>query len=356
MRTIFSDMPRLFSVLYRFRVYRFSRRAGYPLLSSAQPDCIETAICGVPPDGCLHVRRGMGKLSAKRQQAARRERMRITLEGKVALITGAGAGIGKAIAEAYDAIGAALVIAEIDADKCAALARQFPDALIGQCDVRDVAAVEILRDRIVDRFGRLDILVNNVGHHLGIRRAFDQSTEDEWQAMYDINLRQMMIVTRAMIPLMKRAGAGGSIINLSSVEGFRGFPYNIVYTTFKHAVTGFTRGLAIELSSHGIRVNLIAPETTDSEQVPLDRILATPEMRAQADGTIPLGRFGTPRDHAGAAVYLATDLSAWVTGQSLIVDGGAMAAGVFQRTPEGEWTNMPIVSGRCTAGVTGSKR
>ncbi|TZG26028.1 SDR family NAD(P)-dependent oxidoreductase [Sphingomonas montanisoli] len=282
--------------------------------------------------------------------------MQISLEGKVALITGGGAGIGKATVEAFAAIGAQLAIAEIDADKCAALAQQFPDALVEPCDVRDVAAVEALLDKVADRFGRLDVLVNNVGHHLSIRCDFEHSTEDQWQAMYDINLRQMMIVTRAAIPLMKAGGRGGSIINVSSVEGFRGFPYNIVYTTFKHAVTGFTRGLAVELSTHAIRVNLIAPETTDSEQVPLDKILASPEMRAQADGTIPLGRFGTPQDHANAAVYLATDLSSWVTGHSLFVDGGAMAAGVFQRTPDGQWTNMPIVSGRCTAGVTGAKQ
>jgi NAD(P)-dependent dehydrogenase (short-subunit alcohol dehydrogenase family) len=146
-----------------------------------------------------------------------------------------------------------------------------------------------------------------------------------------------------MIPLMRKAGPGGSIINLSSIEGFRGCPYNVAYTTFKHAVTGFTRSLAIELSSDKIRVNLIAPETTDSEQVPLERMLK-PEYRKAADRILALGRYGRPEDHAGAAVYLATELSSWVTGTTMLVDGGSLAQGIFQRGPDNNWTVVPIVT------------
>lgn len=273
--------------------------------------------------------------------------MRMDLNGKVALVTGGGAGIGRSIVEEFAKIGATMVVAEIDAAKCAALRQALPDALVEQVDVRKVAEVEALRDRIADRFGRLDVLVNNVGHHLGIFGPLAESREEDWEAIYEINLRHMFIVCRAMIPLMKRSGEGGSIINFSSIEGFRGYPYNVLYTTFKHAVTGLTRGLATELAPDNIRVNLIGPETTDSEQVPLDKVIPA-DKRAIADRSIPLGRFGRPQDHAGAAIFLATELSAWVTGSCILVDGGGFNGNVFQRTPDGEWTNMPIVVGKAS--------
>lgn len=274
--------------------------------------------------------------------------LEISLRNKVALVTGGGAGIGLSIAEEFAAIGADIVVAEIDAAKCDALRARFPYALISQTDVRRADEIATLRDAIVARYGRLDVVVNNVGHFLGLRKQLVEQTEEEWQAIYDINLRHMFVVCRAMIPVMKLSGVGGSIINVSSIEGFRGCPYNVVYTTFKHAVTGLTRALAIELAGDRIRVNCIAPETTDTEQVPLDQVF-TPEMRAIADHTIPLGRLGRPQDHAGAAVFLATGLSSWVTGSCIVVDGGGLAGNVFQRTPTGRWSNMPIITGDTTS-------
>ena len=273
--------------------------------------------------------------------------LNISLAGKVALITGGGAGIGLSIAEEFAAIGAKIVIADNDASKIERLQAQFPDGLISLTDVRRANEVDALRDAVIERFGRLDVLVNNVGHFLGLRKQLVHQTEDEWQAIYDVNLRHMFIVCRAMIPVMKRSREGGSIINVSSIEGFRGCPYNVVYTTFKHAVTGLTRALSLELAADHIRVNCIGPETTDTEQVPLGKLF-TPEMRAIADHTIPLGRLGRPQDHAGAAVYLATEMSSWVTGSCIIVDGGGFSGNVFQRTPEGRWTNMPVITGDTT--------
>jgi NAD(P)-dependent dehydrogenase (short-subunit alcohol dehydrogenase family) len=270
--------------------------------------------------------------------------MEITLKGRTALVTGGGAGIGRAIVEAFAGLGAQIVVAEIDAEKCAALQEAYTDALILRCDVRDPDEVMALREQIEKRFGKLDVLVNNVGHHLGVFKPLTELSEADWDAQHTINLRHMFLVTRAMIPLLRKTGEGGSIINLSSVEGFRGCPYNVAYTTFKHAVTGFTRALAIELGGDHIRVNLIAPETTDSEQVPIAQVIR-PEYRQDAGKTLALGRFGTPRDHAGAAVYLATDLSLWVTGTTMLGDGGSLAQGIFQRMPDGNWTVMPVVSG-----------
>ena len=270
--------------------------------------------------------------------------MRITLEGKVALVTGGGAGIGRAIVQAYADLGAAIVVAEVDAAKCADLRAAFPDAEIVRTDVRDAAQVETVRAAIEKRHGKLDVLVNNVGHHLGVFKPLVDLTEADWDDQHAINLRHMFLVTKAMIPLMRKAGPGGSIINLSSIEGFRGCPYNVAYTTFKHAVTGFTRALSLDLANDKIRVNLIAPETTDTEQVPLAHVI-NPAFRADADRSLPLGRFGRPEDHAGAAVYLATELSSWVTGTEMYVDGGSHTQNIFKRTPDGAYTVMSVVSG-----------
>ncbi|HEY3737955.1 MAG TPA: SDR family NAD(P)-dependent oxidoreductase [Jatrophihabitans sp.] len=275
--------------------------------------------------------------------------MKIDLQGKVALVTGGGAGIGKGIVDAFAELGATLVVAEIEEAKCKALREELgDDALVAQIDVRDAAQVAALPEQIAERFGRLDVLVNNVGHHLGIFNSFEDSTEAEWEGLYDINLKHMFIVSRAMIPLMKHSAGvngGGSIINISSIEGFRGYPGSVAYTTFKHAVTGFTRALAMQLAGDQIRVNLIGPETTETEQVQVQGRVR-PEYWEAANRTIPLGRYGRPSDHAGAAVFLATELSAWVTGMCMIIDGGGLTAGGFQRTPDGKWTIMPVVSDR----------
>lgn len=282
-------------------------------------------------------------------------RDRFSLAGKVALVTAGGSGIGKAIVQAFAELGAAVVVADIDPAKCAALEGELgaigADALVSATDVRDGAAVSALMQAVQARWGRIDVLVNNAGHHLGVFKKLEELSDAELEDQYQINLRHMFVVTRAAIPLMRRAGGGGSIINVSSVEGFRGSPYNVGYTSFKHAVTGFTKAMALELSPDNIRVNLIAPETTDSEQVPLAYMLK-PETRDELLGqdawltsTLPSNRFGRPSDHAGAAVFLATDLSSWVNGATLPVDGGALASAGHTRTPEGHWTVVPEVSG-----------
>ncbi len=273
--------------------------------------------------------------------------MDITLAGKVALVTGGGAGIGRSIAENLGALGAKIAVAEIDAGKIAGLeadlAARNIEALVIQADVQRTDQVAAVMAEIDRKFGRLDILVNNVGHHLGCIKTLETMEEAEWDALYNINLRQLFVVTKAAIPLIKRGGRGGSIINVSSIEGFRGCPYNIAYTAFKHAVTGFTKAVAIELSGDGIRVNTIAPETTDSEQVPLAYLLKS-ELKDVSARCIPLGRYGQPQDCGSAAVFLATDLSSWVTGTTIHVDGGGLAAGGFQRLPNGGWTIGPLVT------------
>ncbi len=235
--------------------------------------------------------------------------------------------------------------AEIDAARAEATRQALGEgALVRVVDVRDSAQVARLMTEVESLCGRLDVLVNNVGDFLGIVKPLEQYTDEDFDALYAINLRQMFVVTRAALPLLKKTGAGGSIINISTIEAFRGIPMNIVYSAFKAGVLGFTRSLALDLGPAGIRVNAIAPETTESEQVQPSAWI--PERHKEhIPRWIPLGRFGTPADAAGCAVFLASGLSGWVTGTTINLDGGALAAGGWYRTPQGGWTNVPVITG-----------
>ena len=210
-------------------------------------------------------------------------------------------------------------------------------------DVRDGAQVAEAVARIRAEFGRLDILVNNVGDFVYGRKPFDQDTDAEWDALYAINLRHMFVVTRAALPLMRAGAAGGSIINISSIEACRGVPQRAVYGAFKTAIVGFTRSLALELGPDRIRVNTIAPETTETEQVRVSDWIA-PENRDRIRGWVPLGRFGTVEDAAGSALFLASDLSGWVSGTTLNLDGGSLAAAGWMMLPDGRWTHRPVAT------------
>ena len=265
--------------------------------------------------------------------------------GKTVLVTGGGAGIGRAIAEAFGRAGASVVVAELDegrvADTRTALEGAGVDALVSQTDVRERAQVDALMEQVQARFGGLDVLVNNVGDFLGIAKPFAYVTDEELDALYAVNMKSVFLATRAAIPLLR---SGGSIISISSIEAFRGIPNTTVYSAFKHAITGFTRSLSLELGPKNIRVNAIAPETTETPQVPVHSLIAE-EHKDHIGRWIPLGRFGKPDDAAGAALFLASDLAGWITGTTINLDGGALAAGGWYRDPKGLWTNVPVVTG-----------
>jgi 3-oxoacyl-[acyl-carrier protein] reductase len=267
---------------------------------------------------------------------------------KTMLVTGGGAGIGRAIAEAFGAAGARVAVAEIDPLRASqareALHGAGVDALVVAADVRSTDSVAALMAAVDERFGGLDVLVNNVGDFLRIVKPFEQCSDADIEAIYGVNLRSVFLVTRAAIPLLRKRAPGSSIISLSSIEAFRGIPMVSVYSAMKHAITGFTRSLALELAPAGIRVNAIAPETTETPQVPVAALIA-PEHREHIERWIPLGRFGTPQDAAGSALFLASDLASWITGTTINLDGGALAAGGWYRDPKGLWTNLPVVSG-----------
>lgn len=263
--------------------------------------------------------------------------------GRTVLVTGGGVGIGRAIAEAFAENGATLVIAEIDPARAEAVEVALPNARVIRCDVTQRGVPAMLAERIAAETGKLDVLVNNVGHFL-TAKPFAMMDEAEIDAVYDVNLGQIFRMTRAMIPLLRQAAPGSSIINVSSIEAFRGIPYCSVYAAAKAGITGLTKSLALELGPEGIRVNDIAPETTDTPQVALDTMIP-PANREHESRWIPLGRFGRPSDCAGAALYLASPLAEWVTGTAIHVDGGALAASGWYRTPQEEWSNVPLISG-----------
>lgn len=265
------------------------------------------------------------------------------LKGKVALITGGGAGIGRASAELLAQAGCRVVVIEVNPER-AALVRHSLGAghLVIEADAIDAATAPAVMEQIARDFGKLDILVNNLGDFLKIKGPFEHSTEAQWQALYDVNLLHVLRMTQAAIPLMK-SGGGGSIINFSTIEAFRGIPEVVVYAAFKSAITGFTQSLAVELGQFGIRVNAVAPETTNSLQI--TATARVPEENLQhMKRWFPIGRFGEGADSAGAVLYLASDrLSGWVSGSTILVDGGAFAAGSWLRMQDDRWTHLPVI-------------
>ena len=272
----------------------------------------------------------------------------IDFKGKTVLVTGGGAGIGRATVATFAQAGARLAVLEIDADRAAALRRALEcdgvDALVVAGDAADGPTVADLAGQIERRFGGLDVLVNNVGDFLLLAKPFETYSDAEIDRLYRVNLGHIFTVTRAMIPLLRRRAPGSSIVSVSSIEGFRGIPNCVVYGSLKAAVGGFTQSLALELGPAGIRVNAIAPETTETPQVPVSQVVA-PEHRGLLPHWTPLGRYGTPEDMAGGIVFLASPLAAWITGTTLHVNGGALAAAGWYRDPKGIWTNMPVITG-----------
>jgi NAD(P)-dependent dehydrogenase (short-subunit alcohol dehydrogenase family) len=266
------------------------------------------------------------------------------LEGKVAIVTGGAAGIGLGVCRAFTRHGAFVLIVDIDEDKAVSAREELGDQvaiLLG--DVRRPETAEHAASRVLEHHGRIDVLVNNVGHYLHPPKAFEVTTDEEWDALYAVNLYHVLTMTRAVLGPMIDAGGGGSIINMSTVEAFRGIPQHPVYAAFKAGVTQFGRSLAVQVARHGIRVNDIAPDVTRSEQLPYDRWL-TEGDRGRIPNWVPLGRLGEPSDAAGAAVFLASDLGGFVTGTTIHCDGGTYAAGGWYPTARrgGGWTNRPF--------------
>lgn len=274
--------------------------------------------------------------------------MLFDFKGRAVLVTGGGAGIGRATAEAFGRAGAKVAVIEADParadDVRAVLDKAGAEHLVQVGDVTEADSAGGLAEAIAERFGGLDVLVNNVGDFLMLAKPLEALSDAEIARLYAVNLGQVFSVTKAMIPLLRRNGAGGSIVSVSSIEGFRGIPNCAVYAACKAGLTGFTKSLALELGPAGIRVNLIAPETTETPQVPVSAMIA-PEHREHIKRWTPLGRFGTPEDMANGILFLASPLAGWITGTSLHIDGGALAAAGWYRDAKDVWTNLPVTVG-----------
>jgi 3-oxoacyl-[acyl-carrier protein] reductase len=244
------------------------------------------------------------------------------LSGKVAIVTGASKGIGAAIAKRLAAEGAVVVVnyasSKSGADKVVAdITGAGGEAAAIQGDMSKRADIERLLAETQKAFGRLDILVNNAGTYEF--SPLESITEEHFHKLFNLNVLGLILASQAATKLFDTAG--GSIINISSVVSIRGVPNAAVYSGTKGAVDAITRSLAKELGPSRIRVNAINPGMVETEGVQAAGIAGS-DMRKQVEAQTPLGRIGQPQDIAGAAVFLASTESSWLTGETLVISGG----------------------------------
>jgi NAD(P)-dependent dehydrogenase (short-subunit alcohol dehydrogenase family) len=272
----------------------------------------------------------------------------ILLTDQVAIVTGGGGGIGRAIALAYASVGAHVVIADIIPERCeetVARALQLGVRALGvPTDVSDTSQIAALVEAAANHFGRIDILVNNAGGTS--RKPLLEQSERSWRRIIDLNLVSMIAATSAAAVVMIRGKRGGTIINVSSIEASRAAPSFAVYAACKAGMLNFTRTMALELADHGIRVNAIAPDYTVTPGVrgnstgpvnPAAWIQPTPQQDNVTARRIPLGRAGVDTECGNVAVFLSSAMSSYVTGTVIPVDGGSWASSGWVRDRTGKW-------------------
>jgi NAD(P)-dependent dehydrogenase (short-subunit alcohol dehydrogenase family) len=232
------------------------------------------------------------------------------LDGKVAIVTGGAQGIGAAIVSGLEAAGANVVVADLNP----------PEGGI-RADVASEEDVAAMIEETLERHGRIDVLVNNAGLYASLEmRAFTEIPLEEWNRVMEVNVASMFLTSRAVVPVMREQG-GGRIVNISSGTPFRGVPFLLHYVTSKGAIVAFTRALAKELGRDSIHVNCVAPGFTMS-----DGVMSHPEviekLRDVSVASRTLQRDQVPEDVVGAVVFLCTPAADFITGQTMVIDGG----------------------------------
>lgn len=239
------------------------------------------------------------------------------LENKVAIVTGASAGIGLAIAEKFLSEGAKVVLSDINEAGQEVAAKYGEQAMFFRCDVSQVSEVEALVQTAVQKFGHLDIMVNNAG--IATSGTASETTDEVWHKTIATNLSGVFYGVRAAAKTMLKQKSAGSIINITSIAGLVGFRGSLAYCASKGGVTQLTRAAAVDLAKDKIRVNAIAPGVIDTNMT--KAYLADPGFQQLMVNMTPLGHAGVPNDIAEAALYLASDGASYTTGQILPVDG-----------------------------------
>ncbi len=243
----------------------------------------------------------------------------VSFAGKVALVTGGSSGIGSATARAFAEAGAAVVLSDIDAGGGETVAQALRDggseAAFIRADVSQAADVARLVAETVARYGRIDYAHNNAGILGGVAQLADVP-EDEFDRLMSINLKGVWLCLKEEIIQMQRQG-GGAIVNTASIAGLRGSAWLPIYSASKHGVVGLTRAAALAYAGDGIRVNAICPGYVETPMV-----TNTPLLQARAAERTPMGRLATPEEIATAVVWLCSDAAAFMTGETMVIDGG----------------------------------
>ena len=246
--------------------------------------------------------------------------MHDSLGGKVVLVTGAGRGIGRAIAERFAGAGTSVAVNDIDGEAAAAAAEAVSQrggtAMAAPADVSDSSQVGAMVDAVMAEHGRIDVLVNNAGI-VSPTRHFFEADEAWWRRIIDVNLTGHFLVSHPVARIMAKNG-GGAIINMSSGGATRAHRSFTAYDATKGGIEALTRAMALDLGPYNVRVNALVPGAIDTSGMSLDQ-------RALRGENVPLGRVGEPLDLTGAALFLASDDASYITGETLRVDGGMLA-------------------------------